>query len=173
VTWRSALVAWAALGGLLLAAAEAGAQAERPRPRPINVDVTISYLTRHPPEPPPLDAPGFAPRGSAPVPPRVREIDERLRRIDAALRGQFVYDDIKLVERHRMVLDVDEVGTVKLPNGKRFRVRPLDVDASGVLMAVDVGSKKLDVRAPSRHLTIIGAEPYRDGQLVVSIEPNY
>lgn len=172
MTWRSAKIAALALGLLALAPGGAGAQSEHSQP--INVDVVVSYVTQRPPPPPSLsEAPSLAPRSGVQPPQRVREIDERLRRIDAALRGKFVYDEIKLVERHRMVLDVDEVGRVKLPNGKRFRVRPLDVDRSGVLMAVDVGSKKLDVRAPSRHLTIIGAEPYRDGQLVISIEPNY
>jgi hypothetical protein len=172
VAWRSARIAGLALGLLGLSAAGAGAQPERPRP--INVDVIVSYVTQRPSPPPSLpEAPSLAPRSSARAPQRVREIDERLRELDEALRGRFVYDELKLVERHRMVLDVDEVGRVKLPNGKRFRVRPLDVDASGVLMAVDVGSLKLDVRAPSRHLTIIGAEPYQDGQLVISIEPNY
>ncbi len=174
MTWRSATIAWAALALLVLPGTDGAAQPERQRP--INVDVTVSYITRRPP--PPL-AEDLAPR-AAPVPPRVEELDRRLgridrrvSRIDAALRGQFVYDQISFVERHRMVLGVDEVGSVKLPTGKRFRVRPLDVGEDGVLMAIDVGSKKLDVRAPSRHLTIIGAEPYREGQLVISIEPNY
>lgn len=171
MTWRSATVAWAALALLVLPGADGAAQPERRRP--INVDVTVSYVTRRAPESPSLpEAHGLAPR-AAPVPARVKEIDGRLRRIDAALRGHFVYDEIELVERHRMVLAVDEVGSVKLPTGQRFRVRPLDVGEAGVLMAVDVGSKKLDVRAPSRHLTIIGAEPYREGQLVISIEPVY
>jgi hypothetical protein len=108
------------------------------------------------------------------APQRVRELDERVRRIDAALRGRFVYDDIELVEQHRMVLDLDEVGTVRLPNGQRLRLRPLDVGEKGVLMAVDVGrSVKADVRARSGHLTIIGAQPYQDGQLVISVEPRY
>lgn len=170
MTWRSATIAWAALALLVLPGADGAAQPERQRP--INVDVTVSYVTRRAPESPslPEGSHGLAPPHA---PARVKEIDHRVRRLDAALRGHFVYDQIELVERHRMVLAVDEVGSVKLPTGQRFRVRPLDVGEEGVLMAVDVGSKKLDVRAPSRHLTIIGAEPYREGQLVISIEPVY
>jgi hypothetical protein len=140
--------------------------------RPINVDVIVSHVSQAPPPPSPELSRSLQ-SGGDPMPARVREIDERVRRIDAALRGRIVYDQIDLVERHLMVLDVDEVGSVKLPNGERFRVRPMDVGESGVLMAVDIGTKKLDVRAPSGHLVVIGTEPYRDGQLVISVEPRY
>lgn len=181
MAWRSGALRaarLAVLGALLaagLAGPDASAQGERQR---INVDVVVSHVRKSPPpekeaEPGPsglmtsLDRAPRAPR-------RVREIDERVRRIDAALRGRFVYDQIDLVEQHRMVLDLDEVGSVRLPNGQRFRLRPLDVGESGVLMAVDVGkSLKADVRARSGHLTIIGAQPYQDGQLVISVEPRY
>lgn len=155
----------------LLVAASASAQSEARRR--INVDVIVSHVSQKPPEAPPEPGLARSLRGPEAAEGRVREIDERVRRIDAALRGRIVYDEIELVERHRMVLDVDEVGSVKLPNGERVRVRPLDVGESGALLAVDVGSKKLDVRAHSGHLVVIGAEPYRDGQLVISVEPRY
>jgi len=46
--------------------------------------------------------------------------------------------------------------------------------AKGVLMAVDVqGSVKLDARAPNHHKVVIGAGEYEDGNLAVSIEPDY
>jgi hypothetical protein len=168
-------VGWSRLGivaglGLLLLADTAWAQSAGRHP--INVDVIVCYVTQAPPPPPAPEVRGLR-SNVAPAPARVQEVDERVRRIDAALRGRFVYDQIELVERHRMVLDVDEVGSVKLPNGERFRVRPLDVGESGVLMAVDIGSKKLDVRAHSGHLVVIGAEPYQGGQLVISVEPRY
>lgn len=163
----SRLQAVAALAALLLAEVAWGQSGGR---HPINVDVIVSHVSQKPPPSPDvIDLRSNV----APAPTRVEEPDPRVRRIDAALKGRFVYDRIELVERHRMVLDVDEVGSVKLPNGERFRVRPLDVGEGGVLMAVDIGSKKLDVRAHSGHLVVIGAEPYQDGQLVISVEPRY
>jgi hypothetical protein len=46
--------------------------------------------------------------------------------------------------------------------------------AKGVLMAVDVeGAVKLDARAPNHHKVVIGAGEYEDGNLAVSIEPDY
>lgn len=165
MTWCSRPLALLAL--CLLAPAGAGAE-DGPR-GPINVDVIVSHVTRQPP----AEEPGLASRLS-PVPQRVREIDERVRRIDEKLRDRFRYDRMEFVERHRMVLDADEVGTVRLPNGKSFRARLLDVDERGALIAVDVESSvKLDVRAPSGHPVIIGAEAYRDGHLVISVEPSY
>jgi hypothetical protein len=46
--------------------------------------------------------------------------------------------------------------------------------AKGVLMAVDVqGAVKLDARARNHHKVVIGAGEYEDGNLAVSIEPDY
>ena len=136
--------------GVGLGAASAGAQ-EPPKREPINVDVMVSHISD-----------------------RVGEIDQLARRLDETLRKQFRYESMKVLERHRMVLDVDEVGTVKLPNGRLFRARPLDVNDRGVLMAVEVDETlKTDMRIPSGSLVVIGAERYEDGKIVISIEPEY
>jgi hypothetical protein len=133
-------------------AAPAGAQDGSPPARkPINVDVMISQISD-----------------------RAGEVDQRAKRLDEQLRNQFRYQSLEVLERHQMVLDVDEVGTMELPNGHQFRARPIDVDDRGVLMSVGVeGSLQTDVRVPSGHLVVIGAERYKDGKLVISVEPEY
>jgi hypothetical protein len=55
-----------------------------------------------------------------------------------------------------------------------FRVRPLDLGDRGLLMAVGwEGEVMMDMRAPNNHLLVIGGPTHGDGQLVVSIEPQY
>lgn len=55
-----------------------------------------------------------------------------------------------------------------------FRVRPLDLGDRGLLMAVGwEGEVMMDMRAPNNHLLVIGGPAHDDGQLVVSIEPQY
>jgi hypothetical protein len=140
------------LAGALVLGAALGAAAEDPGR--INVDVLVAHISQ----------------SKAPS----EKIDARARRLDAQLRQQFRYESMQVLERHRMVLALDEVGTVVLPNGHRFRARPLDVSDRGVLMAVGVEDTiQTDIRVPSGHLVVIGAEPYRDGKLVISIEPRY
>lgn len=141
-----------AAGIALALAAPAAAQEAAPAGRnPINVDVMISHISD-----------------------RVGQIDQRAKRLDEKLRDEFRYESLEVLERHQMVLDVDEVGTVDLPNGHQFKARPIDIDQRGVLMSVSVeGSVKTDVRVPSGHLVVIGAERYKDGKLVISVEPEY
>jgi hypothetical protein len=159
------------LAAALMALAGGQAAAESPR-GPINVDVLVSHVSQRPPSPPP-EVPGLT-GNFIETPPRVREIDERVRRLDKMLRGTIRYDTIRFVKRHRMVLERDEVGTVKLPNGRLFRAHLRDVNEQGALMDVVVEELlQLEVQAPSGHLVVIGSEPYQDGQLVISVEPNY
>lgn len=150
MTWcRAGLVA---LGLALLALGAASASAEDPpQHAPINVDVMVSRISN---------------QGS--------EVDSRAARLDEKLRSQFRYGSMEVLERHRMVLALDELGTVKLPTGHNLRVRPLEVNEHGVLMAVEVDDTlKTDMRIPSGNLVVIGAERYEDGKIVISIEPHY
>ena len=151
MTWSRGLLGAAFALALVLAAGPAPAQDEPPQRPPINVDVMVSHISD-----------------------RVGEVDARARRIDEKLRKQFRYESMEVIERHRMVLDVDEVGTVELPTGHAFRARPLEVNERGVLMAVEVDETlKTDMRIPSGNLVIIGAEAYEDGKLVITIQPEY
>ena len=79
-----------------------------------------------------------------------------------------------MLDSKSLSLALDEVGSLALPNGKRLRVRPLDVSDNGVLLAVGVeGVVKTDLRVPSGHLVAIGAGRHREGKLIISLEPRY
>ena len=102
------------------------------------------------------------------------KIDPRAKRLDLKLREKFRYNSLTVIEERRLTLELDEVGSVKLPNDQMFRVRPLDLGDRGLLMAVGwEGEVMMDMRAPNNHLLVIGGPAYGDGQLVVSIEPQY
>ena len=101
-------------------------------------------------------------------------IDKRAKRLDDKLRKKFKYNSLSVIEERHLALEIDEVGSVKLPTGRMFRVRPLDLGDRGLLMAVGwEGEMMMDMRAPNHHLLVIGGPSYRDGQLVISIEPEY
>ena len=60
---------------------------------------------------------------------------------------------------------------MRLPSGKRLRVRPLQVGERGVLVAVAIeDTLQTDLRIRNGHLVVIGAEPYEEGKLVISLE---
>jgi hypothetical protein len=102
------------------------------------------------------------------------KIDKRAERLDLNLRKKFKYKSLKVIKERRLTLALDEVGSVKLPGGRMFRVRPLDLGDRGLLMAVGwEGEVMMDMRAPNNHLLVIGGPAHGDGQLVVSIEPQY
>jgi len=135
------------VSGMLLAASPAWSQSERR----FSVKVTVAEIS---------NAEG--------------KIDKRAKRLDLKLREKFKYNSLKVIEERRLKLGIDEVGSVKLPNGRMFRVRPLDLGDRGLLMAVGwEGEVMMDMRAPNNHLLVIGGPAHDDGQLVVSIEPQY
>ncbi len=102
------------------------------------------------------------------------KIDARAKRLDANLRKKFRYNSLRVLKERRLALRMDEVGSVKLPNGRMFRVRPLNLGDRGLLMAVGwEGEVMMDMRAPNRHLLVIGGPAHGAGQLVISIEPEY
>ena len=101
-------------------------------------------------------------------------VDPRARDLDRKLGKQLRYKSMRVIREERVDLHVDEVSTVQLPDGRSVRMRPMHRDEQGVLLAVDVeGAVKLDARAPNHHKVVIGAGAYEDGNLAVSIEPDY
>ncbi len=135
------------VAGALLAGSPAWSQAERR----FSVKVTVAEIS---------DAAG--------------KIDKRAKRLDLNLRKKFRYNSLRVIKERRLKLRIDEVGSVKLPGGRMFRVRPLDLGDRGLLMAVGwEGEVMMDMRAPNNHLLVIGGPAHDGGQLVVSIEPQY
>ena len=102
------------------------------------------------------------------------EVDPRAQELHEKLKKQLRYKSMRVIQEQRVDLEMNQVGTVDLPDGRKVRMRPLHKGAKGVLMAVDVqGAVKLDARAPNHHKVVIGAGEYENGNLAVSIEPDY
>jgi len=102
------------------------------------------------------------------------EVDPRAQELHQKLKKQLRYKSMRVIQEQRVDLEMNQVGTVDLPDGRKVRMRPLHKGAKGVLMAVDVqGAVKLDARARNHHKVVIGAGEYQNGNLAVSIEPDY
>ena len=101
-------------------------------------------------------------------------VDKDARRLDDKLRRQFRYDSLKVLQKRRIDLELDQVGTIDLPNGRSARVQPIHKSEEGILMAVDVeNAAKIDARVKNHNLLVIRAGKYDDGDLVLSLEPDY
>ncbi|HEY8154465.1 MAG TPA: hypothetical protein VII72_10095 [Myxococcota bacterium] len=142
------LIAGALAAALLVGT---GAAAWAKPPRRIAIDVTVSHA---------LDAQGA--------------IDPRGVQLDAYLKPQFRYGGLKVLQEERLDLALDQVGTLQLPNGRKLRLRPLDIGSEGLLLSVSVqGTLWTDMRIRNGHLVVIGAERYEAGKLVIGLEPHF
>ena len=138
--------AWLLMGVVFVWAGAAEAQKG-----PIQVELMVSQISS----------------GKSGIDPRGRELHEKL-------EGQLSYDSLEVLEVEQLSLAVDQVGSVGLPNGKRAKVRPLNVDGGSALLAVEIeGAVQTDVRVRKGHWVVIGAERYRDGKLVVSLRSRW
>jgi hypothetical protein len=101
-------------------------------------------------------------------------IDPRGRELHEKLKGQLSYDSLEVLEVKQLSLAVDQVGSVALPDGKKAKVRPLNVDGGSALLAVEIeGAVQTDLRVRKGHWVVIGAERYRDGKLVISLRSRW
>lgn len=101
-------------------------------------------------------------------------VDPRAKRLAAKLQREFRYESLRVLQSPRLKLALDEVGSVRLPNGKQLRLRPLQVGDKSVLLAVGLeGTLQTDLRIPNGHLVVIGADRYQDGKLVIGLEPRW
>ena len=101
-------------------------------------------------------------------------IDPRGRRLHDQLKKQFRYQSLRVLDTRNLSLALDQVGSMRLPNDRSFAVRPMDVGANGVLLAVSVGGlTDTDLRVRRNHLVVFGAERFEDGKLVISLEPDW
>jgi len=102
------------------------------------------------------------------------EVAPRAGRLDTQLRGDFRYESLKVLKQERLSIELNELVTVELPNGKKLEMRPLSISDRGVLVAVNVeGSVQSDMRVPNGHLVAIGAGRFEGGRLVISLEPHF
>ena len=136
------------LAALLLAAPVAAED-----PRPIDFEVTVVHVSS----------------GKGGV-----EANDRARRVDRIIGPQIKYDSLRVLDFKRRKVSLNQISSVTLPGGKRFRFRPMDLSDAGVLVAVDVEhSAQGDFRIPRRKPFVFGGQRYQDGQLVIILEPDY
>jgi hypothetical protein len=102
-----------------------------------------------------------------------RGVDPKAKELESKLSSQGIrFDSAEVLQKRQIEMGAGEVSTIDLPNGRKARVQPLHQGEDGVLMAVDVeGASKADVRAKPNHTVIFSAGPFRDGKLVLSLEP--
>jgi hypothetical protein len=137
-----------AAGAALLALVLAG-PALAQTARRVALEMTVSHASPHP----------------GPVDPAAARLHEQL-------RNDFRYQSLRVIERRRLNLRTGEIGGLDLPSGKRVRVRPLHMGASGVLLAVDIeNTLHTDMRVPDRQPVVIGVDRYDDGKLILTLEP--
>lgn len=101
-------------------------------------------------------------------------VDPRAQRFDAILGKQLRYDRMRVVKKLHRDVRINEIWRISLPTGRRFQLRPLNLNSSGVLLAVDMDdSAQGDFRVPRGRPVVFGGSPYEDGSLVIIVEPDY
>jgi hypothetical protein len=101
-------------------------------------------------------------------------VDARASRLDATLRDEFRYESLAVLQEKRITVAINDLASMKLPNGKELQLRPLSLSDRGVLVAVNVeGAVQSDMQIPNGHLVAIGAGRFEAGKLVISIEASY
>jgi hypothetical protein len=101
-------------------------------------------------------------------------VDRRAQRLDAELRGEFRYESLRVLKQKRLSIELNQLASVALPNGRKLQLRPLNLSERGVLISVNVqGSVQTDMQIPNGHLVAIGAGRHEDGKLVISLEPHF
>ena len=102
------------------------------------------------------------------------EIDPRAAGLYRQLQKDFRYESVRVLEQRRLDLQLDQVGTMRLPTGRDMYVRPIEVGETGVLVRVEVqGAIKSRLRVQNHEMVVIGGLPYEGGRLVISLEPDY
>jgi hypothetical protein len=100
-------------------------------------------------------------------------IDPRAGELHAALQKQFRYESLRVLETRKLVLSIDEVGALQLPNGQPLRVRPLQLTESGLLLAAQVGGLQTDLKLRKGHLVVLDGGRHGEGKIVVSLKPHW
>ena len=142
-------IAWALVAAVVLVGAS-GAWAQGKKGR-VPIRVLVTHLSNH----------------GVGIDPDAKQLDEKLSR-------QFKYDSLKVLQKRTINLELDEVGEIRLPNGRAARVQPIHKGKDGLLMAVDIeGALKTDARVKNHNQLVIRAGRYEGGDLVISLEPDY
>ncbi len=141
MVWPSRILALAALVALFGAPRVEAQEVQR-----VALQVRVSHVS---PAPGPIDDP----------------------ELDRHLRGQFKYASLRQLQREQLSLAINEIGKVKMPNGRWVKLRPLNAAPGSLLVAVDVEEgMKMDLKMHGRKLAILGGTRYKDGTLVIVLQ---
>jgi hypothetical protein len=101
-------------------------------------------------------------------------IDPKGKRLDRELRKKFRYNSLRVLATQHFTLKIDEIGSMTLPDGKLFKVRPMNLGDRGLLMAVEWSDTlMMDMNAMSGHLLVLGGSKFKGRELVIGVEPHY
>ena len=101
-------------------------------------------------------------------------IDPGAAELHRQLRHLFRYESLHVIEQRHVKLRMQEIGGIVLPTGKRVEFRPLSLTTTGVLIAVEIpGTLQTDIRVPNRKNVVIGVDRYQNGQLILTLQPDY
>jgi hypothetical protein len=101
-------------------------------------------------------------------------VDPELESLHRILAKEFRYESMRILMIRELVLQLEEVGAIDLPTGKRVQIRPIHLGRSGVLVAVDIeDSGQLDLRVPNRRPVVLGTDNYDGGKLFFTLQPDY
>jgi hypothetical protein len=102
-------------------------------------------------------------------------IDPRAQRLHSKLHRDFRYQSLEVLEQRRIRLSMDEIGQMQLPTGSLLKLRPLNLSGDRVLVAVEVGRMRTDLRMKNKKIVILSdPKGYRGGgRIVISFEPDF
>ncbi len=100
-------------------------------------------------------------------------IDKKCAKLHARAQNQLRYESLTHLKTGRLKLGLDEVGTLKLPNGQPLRVRPLDLTDQGLLLAAEVGGLKADLKVAKGRLVVMDGGRHEGQKVAVSFEPRW
>ena len=133
--------------------------------------------------PSPAEGQGAAPSGAHPVAfhltvghlsPKPGPVDPELESIHRILIKEFRYESMRVLKTRELRLQLEEVGGILLPTGKRVQIRPMHLGKRGVLVAVDIeDGGQLDLRVPNRRPVVLGTDSYDGGKLFFTLQPDY
>lgn len=150
-TFAAALVC----GAILVVAVPERGFAEDPKPdergTPVGFRVMVGHLSQEP-----------------------GPVDPEFEALDRILTKEFRYQSLRLLAIRQMMLQLEEVGALRLPTGKIVQIRPMHLNQRGVLVAVDIeGGGQLDLRVPNQRPVVLGTESYDGGKLFFTLQPDY
>jgi hypothetical protein len=127
---------------------------QAPKPPQVLVMVVVHHVSKHPAPPGPVD-------------PADVKLEHRLSQ-------DFNYKSARVLQTEKMVLALNQTGSMTLPSGRLLKVKPRKLSKRGLLMLVEIeGTLRTNLRVPNHHQVVIGAQSYQDGKLVVTLEPEY